>query len=256
MNLHEYQAKAVLRDYGIVTPRGQTIQAAAECAAAAEQLGGEAWVAKAQIHAGGRGKAGGVKLCRSVAELASVAHALLGQRLVTYQNAPDGQPVHTLLIEETLPIARELYLSLTVDRAAERIGIVASAAGGMEIEQVAAESPENILRESVQPVTGLMDYQCRNLAFGLGLAGEQIAAFASLLKTVYRLFIERDLALLEINPLVVTTEGRLLPLDCKMSLDDNALYRQKALAAEADMSQLDAKEAEAHSHNEIGRAHV
>ncbi len=249
MNLHEYQAKAVLREYGIATPRGVTVTAADQCAAAAGELGGEAWVIKAQVHAGGRGKAGGVKVCHSVEELAGTAHNLLGKRLVTYQNAPDGQPVHTLLIEETLPIARELYLSITLDRAAERIGLVASAAGGMEIEEVARATPDKILRESVNPVTGLMDYQGRNLAFGLGLAGEQVAAFVKLVKTAYRLFIERDLALLEINPLVVTTDGRVLPLDCKMGLDDNALYRQKALAELADMSQIDPKEAEAHRHN-------
>ena len=248
MNLHEYQAKAVLREFGVATPRGVVVTAAAECAPAAQALGGEAWVAKAQIHAGGRGKAGGVKLCRSVADLNAAVQDLLGRRLVTYQNAPDGQPVNGLLIEETLPIARELYLSITVDRAAERIGIVASAAGGMEIEAVARATPEKILREGVHPAAGLMDYQGRNLAFGLGLAGEQIAAFGKLLRTCYRLFVERDLALLEINPLVVTEDGRLLPLDCKMSVDDNALYRQKALAELNDLSQLDAKEAEAHQH--------
>ncbi|MBI5937449.1 MAG: ADP-forming succinate--CoA ligase subunit beta [Betaproteobacteria bacterium] len=249
MNLHEYQAKAVLRDYGIATPNGVTIHATAECASAAQQLGGTAWVAKAQIHAGGRGKAGGVKVCKSVDELSATAKALLGTRLVTYQNAPDGQPVSTLLIEETLAIARELYLSITVDRAAERIGIVASSAGGMEIEEVAAREPEKILRETVNPITGLMDYQGRNLAFGLGLAGDQIAAFVRMLKGFYRIFIEKDLALLEINPLIVTTDGQLLPLDCKMGVDDNALYRQKALAEQADLSQIDPKEAEAHAHN-------
>ncbi|MDD3530400.1 MAG: ADP-forming succinate--CoA ligase subunit beta [Gallionellaceae bacterium] len=249
MNLHEYQAKAVLREYGIATPRGVAIQAAAESAAAAETLGGDAWVIKTQIHAGGRGKAGGVKLCRSAAELATAAHALLGHRLVTYQNAPDGQPVTTLLVEETLPIARELYLSITVDRAAERIGLVASSAGGMEIEEVARSEPDKILRETVEPATGLMDYQGRNLAFGLGLSGEQVAAFVKLVKTCYRIFVDKDLSLLEINPLVVTGDGRILPLDCKMGVDDNALYRQKTLAELADFTQIDAKEAEAHSHN-------
>jgi succinyl-CoA synthetase beta subunit len=249
MNLHEYQAKAVLRDFGIATPRGIAISAADQCAAAVEELGGTAWVIKAQVHAGGRGKAGGVKLCRSADELKAAAESLLGKRLVTYQNAPDGQPVNTLLVEETLPIARELYLSITVDRAAERIGLVASAAGGMEIEEVAAKSPEKILRETVDPVTGLMDYQGRNLAFGLGLAGDQVAAFVKLVKACYRIFLEKDLALLEINPLVVTEDGRVLPLDCKMGIDDNALYRQKALAELADFSQIDPKEAEAHTHN-------
>ena len=249
MNLHEYQAKAILREFGIATPRGAAISAADQCARAAAELGGEAWVIKAQVHAGGRGKAGGVKLCRSAGELKAAAESLLGRRLVTYQNAPDGQPVSTLLVEETLPIARELYLSITVDRAAERIGLVASAAGGMEIEEVAAKSPDKILRETVDPVTGLMDYQGRNLAFGLGLAGDQVAAFVKLVKACYRIFMEKDLALLEINPLVVTEDGRILPLDCKMGVDDNALYRQKALAELADFSQVDPKEAEAHHHN-------
>ncbi len=248
MNLHEYQAKSVLRDYGIATPRGVVVSEAGQCAAAAAELGGAAWVAKAQIHAGGRGKAGGVKLVRSAEDLAVVAGQLLGKRLTTYQNAPDGQPVNQLLIEETLPIARELYLSITVDRAAECIGFVASAAGGMEIEEVARSEPEKILREWVNPVTGFMDYQGRNLAFGLGLEGEQIGAFVKLAKTLYKVFLEKDLALLEINPLVVTTEGRLLPLDCKMSVEDNALFRQKGLAAIADATQIDPKEAEAHAH--------
>jgi succinyl-CoA synthetase beta subunit len=249
MNLHEYQAKAVLRDYGVATPRGVTVGAPDQVPVALAELGGTAWVAKAQIHAGGRGKAGGVKLCRSADEVSAAASALLGQRLVTYQNAPDGQPVSTLLIEETLPVARELYLSITVDRAAERIGLVASAAGGMEIEEVARSEPEKILKEWVNPATGLMDYQGRNLAFGLGLAGEQIGAFVRLVKTLYRVFVDKDLALLEINPLVLTADGAILPLDCKMSLDDNALYRQKALAEQADMGQLDPKEAEAHAHH-------
>jgi succinyl-CoA synthetase beta subunit len=249
MNLHEYQAKAVLRDFGITTPRGMAITESDQCAGASAELGGDAWVIKAQVHAGGRGKAGGVKLCRSADELKAMAESLLGTRLVTYQNAPDGQPVNTLLIEETLPIARELYLSITVDRAAERIGLVASAAGGMEIEEVARTTPEKILRESVNPVTGLMDYQGRNLAFGLGLVGDQIGAFGKLVKACYRIFTEKDLSLLEINPLVVTEDGRVLPLDCKMAVEDNALYRQKALAELADFSQIDPKEAEAHHHN-------
>ena len=248
MNLHEYQAKAVLRDYGVPTPRGVVVSEAAQCPAAAAELGGVAWVAKAQIHAGGRGKAGGVKLVRSVDELAAVAGQLLGSRLTTYQNAPDGQPVNQLLIEETLPIARELYLSITVDRAAERIGFVASAAGGMDIEEVARTEPDKILKEWVNPVTGFMDYQGRNLAFGLGLEGEQIGAFVKLAKTLYRVFLDKDLALLEINPLIVTSDGTLLPLDCKMGVEDNALYRQKALAQIADDTQIDPKEAEAHAH--------
>ena len=249
MNLHEYQAKEVLKDYGIAVPRGMVVESADACAQVAAELGGSAWVVKAQVHAGGRGKAGGVRLCRSVEALTEAARALLGQRLITYQNAPDGQPVSRLLVEEPLPIARELYLSLTVDRAAERVGIVASSAGGMEIEEVAAREPEKILRETVHPVVGLMDYQGRNLAFGLGLAGEQVAAFTKLVKVLYRVFVDKDLSLLEVNPLVVTEDGRLLPLDCKMVVDDNALWRQRPLAALMDASQIDPKEAEAHAHN-------
>jgi succinyl-CoA synthetase beta subunit len=249
MNLHEFQAKAILREYGIAVPLGMVIEDPQQCAAAAGALGEGPWVVKAQVHAGGRGKAGGVRLCHSIDELAAAARALLGSRLVTYQNAPDGQPVQRLLVEESLPIARELYLSLTIDRAAERVGIVASAAGGVDIETVAASAPEKVLRESVHPAVGLMDYQGRNLAYGLGLEGGQVAALTQLVKALYRLFVAKDLALLEVNPLVLTTDGRLLPLDCKMSVDDNALWRQKALAAMLDTSQLDPKEAEAHAHN-------
>lgn len=249
MNLHEFHAKAILREYGIAVPRGMVIEDPQQCAAAAGALGEGPWVVKAQVHAGGRGKAGGVRLCHSIDELAAAARALLGSRLVTYQNAPDGQPVQRLLVEESLPIARELYLSLTIDRAAERVGIVASAAGGVDIETVAASAPEKVLRESVHPAVGLMDYQGRNLAYGLGLEGGQVAALTQLVKALYRLFVAKDLALLEVNPLVLTTDGRLLPLDCKMSVDDNALWRQKALAAMLDTSQLDPKEAEAHAHN-------
>ena len=249
MNLHEYQAKAVLREFGLTTPRGVVITSADQCPAATAELGGLPLVVKAQIHAGGRGKAGGVKLCRTQDELAAAANALLGSRLITHQNAPDGQPVKQLLIEETLSIARELYLSITVDRAAERIALVASSAGGMEIEEVARTQPEKILREWVNPVTGLMDYQGRNLAFGLGLVGEQVFAFVKLVKTLYRVFLEKDLDLLEINPLIVTADGCIVPLDCKMSVEANALYRQKALAEKADASQIDPKEAEALAHD-------
>ena len=249
MNLHEYQAKSVLRDYGIAVPRGMVVEDPDQCAAAARELGGGPCVVKAQVHAGGRGKAGGVKLCHTVDELAAAARELLGRRLITYQNAPDGQPVSRVLVEETLPVARELYLCLTVDRTAERIGIVASSAGGMDIEEVAAREPDRILRETAHPVVGVMDYQCRNLAFGLGLMGEQVSAFTRLVKALYRLFVDKDLALLEINPLVLTEDGRLLPLDCKMAVDDNALWRQKPLAALMDTSQIDPKEAQAHAHN-------
>ena len=246
MNLHEYQAKTLLQKYGIPVPRGQVVAAANEVAAATSEINSNAWVVKAQVHAGGRGKAGGVKVVKSATEAQNVAAELLGKTLVTYQNAPDGQPVNQVLIEETLPIARELYLSMLVDRTLERVVVVASVAGGMDIEEIAHTSPEKILQEVCDPLNGLVDFQARNLAFKLDLSGEQIGAFTKLLKGLYRLFKENDLALLEINPLVVTADGKLFALDCKMSVDDNALYRQKALAEQRDWSQEDSKEATAH----------
>ena len=242
MNLHEYQAKQVLREYGIATPRGAAIESPAQADGAVAELGGDAWVVKAQIHAGGRGKAGGVKLVRSHAAMQEAVNALLGKQLVTYQNAPDGQRVSRLLIEETLPIARELYLSLTVDRETERVALVASSAGGMEIEEVAHASPEKILKEFCDPLLGLQDFQCRALAFGLELEGKQIGEFGKLAKNLYRLFMDNDLAMAEINPLIVTTAGSLVALDCKIGIDDNALYRRKKLAEMNDASQIDAKE--------------
>jgi succinyl-CoA synthetase beta subunit len=246
MNLHEFQAKELLAGSGIAVPRGIAVESVEAALAASKELGGEAWVVKAQIHAGGRGKAGGVRLAKSAEEVMKASEALLGTRLVTRQNAPDGQPVNKVLIEETLPIARELYLSMLVDREAEKVAVVASASGGMEIEEVAAVTPERILREHCDPLWGLMPYQARNLAFGLGMAGDQVGDFVWLTQMLHRLFMEKDLSLLEINPLVVTAEGRLVPLDCKMTVEDNALYRQKPLAGYRDESQVDVKEAAAH----------
>ncbi|HSH73611.1 MAG TPA: ADP-forming succinate--CoA ligase subunit beta [Methylophilaceae bacterium] len=246
MNLHEFQAKQLLQRYGLAVPNGQVVQSAEAAAAATKEIAGDAWVVKAQVHAGGRGKAGGVKIVKTASEAQSVAYSLLGKSLVTYQNAPDGQPVHQLLVEQTLPIARELYLSVLVDRSLERVVMVASSAGGMDIEEIAATQPEKILQEICDPLNGLVDFQARNLAFALGLVGDQIGAFTKLAKGLYKLFKENDLALLEINPLVITTDGKLVALDCKMSVDDNALYRQKALAEQRDWSQDDNKEAEAH----------
>jgi succinyl-CoA synthetase beta subunit len=242
MNLHEYQAKQVLRKYGIATPRGAAIDSASQLEGAMTELGGDAWVVKAQIHAGGRGKAGGVKLVRSRDAAKEAVNALLGTTLVTYQNAPEGQLVSRLLIEETLPIARELYISLTVDRESERVALVASSEGGMEIEEVAEHSPEKILKEFCDPLLGLQDFQCRALAFGLGLQGAQIAEFGKLAKSLYKLFMENDLAMAEINPLIVTASGNLVALDCKIGVDDNAVFRHKDLAAMNDNSQIDPKE--------------
>ena len=246
MNLQEYQAKTMLQKYGIPVPRGQVIAVAKESIAVTSEITSDAWVVKAQVHAGGRGKAGGVKVVKSASEAQKIASELLGKTLITYQNAPDGQPVNQVLIEETLPIARELYLSMLVDRSLERVVVVASSVGGMDIEEIAQNSPEKILQEICDPLSGLVDYQARNLAFKLDLVGEQISAFTKILNGLYRLFKENDLALLEINPLVVTSTGKLFALDCKMSIDDNALYRQKALAEQRDWSQEDSKEAVAH----------
>ena len=246
MNLHEYQAKHLLQRYGLVTPTGIVVQSEEAAAAATREIAGCAWVVKAQVHAGGRGKAGGVKIVKSAHEAQAVASALLGKSLVTYQNAPEGQPVHQILVEQTLPIACELYLSMLVDRTLERVVIIASSAGGMDIEEIASTQPEKILQEVCDPLNGLVDYQARNLAFALDLSGDQIMAFAKLTKGLYKLFKENDLALLEINPLVVTSDGKLVALDCKMTVDDNALYRQKGLAELQDWSQSDAKEAVAH----------
>ncbi len=249
MNLHEYQAKNLLRSANISTPRGIPAADADAAVAAATELGGAAWVVKAQIHAGGRGKAGGVKLVKSLDAVRALASSLLGKPLVTTQNAPEGQPVNRVLVEETLPIARELYLSLLVDRETERIAIVASAAGGVDIEAVAEATPDKVLTETCDPLLGVQDFQCRALAFSLELTGEAYQDFCRLLPALYRVFIANDLSLLEINPLVVTTDNRVLALDCKMSVDDNALYRRKVLAELRDDSQIDAKEAAANAAN-------
>jgi succinyl-CoA synthetase beta subunit len=249
MNLHEYQAKQILRSGNIITPRGIAAASAESALEAARELGGNAWVVKAQIHAGGRGKAGGVKVVKSLDDVRAMAASLLGRQLVTNQNAPDGQPVNQVLVEETLPIARELYLSLLVDRETERVAIVASAAGGMDIEEVAHATPEKVLTETCDPLLGVQDFQCRALAFALELTGEAYKDFCRLLPQLYRVFISNDLSLLEINPLVVSSENRVLPLDCKMSVDDNALYRRRALAELRDDSQIDAKEAAANAAN-------
>lgn len=247
MNLHEYQAKHLLKQYGLPTPIGAVAGTATAAREAAKNINCATFVVKAQIHAGGRGKAGGVKLLKSLDDVETYANSLLGKTLVTYQNAPDGQMVQQVLVEETLPIARELYLSMLVDRTLERVVVVASPAGGMDIEDIAATQPEKILQEICDPLNGLVDYQARNLAFALNLSGEQTSAFTKLLKGLYKLFKENDLSLLEINPLVVTTDGKLVALDCKMAVDDNALYRQKVLNELRDLSQEDAKEATAHA---------
>ena len=246
MHLHEFQAKALLRDYGIATPPGEAAASVEQAQAAALRLGGTSWVVKAQIHAGGRGKAGGVKKVDSLDTVKSYAQQLLGQTLVTVQTGAQGKPVQQLLIECPVQIQRELYLSVLVDRETERVVMIASSSGGMEIEEVARATPEKILTVVIDPVVGLQPYQCRQVAYALDLAAHY-KSLAALLQGLYRLFVEKDLSLLEINPLVVTEQG-LLAADAKINCDENALYRHADLQALRDISQEDAKEAAASEH--------
>src|SRR6266851_2275183 len=225
MKIHEYQAKEIFRRFGVPTPRGEMVTTPDQARAVAERLGTKIVVVKAQIHAGGRGKAGGVKLAKSPAEAAELAKSILGMKLVTPQTGPAGRIVQRLLIEEGLDIKRELYLSILVDRAVAAPVIMASTAGGMEIEEVAHKNPELILRETILPATGLQPYHARKLAFGLGLSGDAAAAAGPFLQALYRAFLETDASLAEINPLIVTGDGKLVALDAKMAFDDNALYR-------------------------------
>ncbi len=249
MNLHEYQSKQLFADYGIPVPQGIAAHSPAEAGRAAKELGGDLWVVKAQVHAGGRGKAGGVKLVKSVAEAEEVAKTMLGSQIVTHQTTVDGLPVNVVLVEQGTAIERELYLSLLVDRGRERIVFMASAAGGMDIETVAAETPEKILKVAVNPATGLMGYQARQLGFGLGLDKKQTRQFAVIADALYRMFVEKDASLVEVNPLIVTEGGDLMALDAKINLEDNALFRQKTLAEMRDPSQEDEMENEASAHD-------
>lgn len=242
MNLHEFQSKQVFNQYGLPVPNNRVVTTSADAATAASALDGDSWVVKAQIHAGGRGKAGGVKRVDDVETLTHAVGAMLGSRLVTIQTGEQGQPVNRVLIEETCNIARELYLGAVIDRSSRRVVLMASTEGGVEIEKVAAETPEKILKTKINPLTGLQPYQGRELAFGLGLEGAQIKQFGNLLSGLATLFIEKDLSLVEVNPLVVTHEGDLLCLDAKINIDDNALFRQSALLEMRDTSQEDERE--------------
>jgi succinyl-CoA synthetase beta subunit len=248
MNLHEYQSKKLLAKYGVPVPEGLVAANADEAEAAARALGGSAWVVKAQVHAGGRGKAGGVKLARELEAVRSAASTMLGQRLVTRQTGPAGLPVDKVYVEAGSEIERELYLSLTLNRECGRVAVVASAAGGMDIEEVAQATPERILAVNVHPATGLQPWQCRQLAFGIGLDGEQAAQFHSILQALYRLYLERDASLIEINPLIVTRGGALVALDCKLDIEANALFRQPEMAALRDRNQEDPAERAASEH--------
>ena len=242
MNLHEYQAKHLLTEYDVPVPVSEVVWSPEDALNAAEKLGGDRWVVKAQVHAGGRGKAGGVKIVSSKDELKTAVKALIGTRLVTYQTDEHGQPVNQVLIEAPSDIARELYLGAVIDRASQRIVFMASMEGGVEIEKVADETPEKILKVVVDPMVGLEPFQCRQLFFGLGLELQQMRVFTKIMQGLYKLFTERDFSLLEINPLVVTKSGELICLDAKVNIDDNALYRQPELREMRDTTQEDERE--------------
>ncbi len=249
MNLHEYQSKKLFTEYGIPVPDGIPAETAEAARDAAIELGGELWVVKAQVHAGGRGKAGGVKLARSPEEVLEFASGMLGTMLVTHQSGPEGLPVDVVYVEAGAGIERELYLSMLVDRAVSKVSIIASAAGGMDIEQVAAKTPDKILTEAISPAGGIEDTQVNKLAAGLGFDDKQSAQFANLIRCIYRLFLECDASLVEVNPLIVTAGGDVLALDAKVNIDDNSLFRQERLAELRDRRQEDEREREAAKHN-------
>ena len=245
MKIHEYQAKSVLARFGVPVPRGEVIFNASEAAAVAERLGTSVVVVKAQIHAGGRGKGGGVKLAKSPDEAERIARQMIGMTLVTHQTGPEGRTVGRVLIEEGLQIERELYLSMLLDRAAARPVIIASGSGGMDIEEVAAKEPEKILREHIDPATGVIPFQARKLAFALGLDAGPAGKMVKLLDAIYKAYIETDASLIEINPLILTRGGDLIALDAKVAFDDNALYRHHDIREFRDLSEEDPLEVEA-----------
>ena len=245
MNIHEYQAKEILRRYNVAVPRGKVAFTAEEAVSAAEELGGKIFVVKAQIHAGGRGKAGGVKIAKSVDEVRELASKMIGMKLVTHQTGPEGKEVRRVLIEEGIDIARELYLGIVLDRAVSKLVFMASTEGGVEIEKIAAEKPEAILKEYVDPKIGLQPFQARKIAFGLGLEGDQVKNAVKFIASLYKAFTESDASLAEINPLVVTSDGKVLALDAKMNFDDSALFRHQDILEMRDLNEEDPLEVEA-----------
>ena len=249
MNLHEYQAKQVFSAYGIPVPSGHVAATAEQAVQAAQQLGGSVWVVKAQVHAGGRGKAGGVKLARDLDAVRAAAQGMLGTRLATKQTGPEGLPVGQVYVETGSAIEREIYLSLTLNREKGRLAMIGSAAGGMDIEEVAAHTPEKITTVNIHPAAGLQPYQCRRMAFALGFKGAQIAEFQKIAMALYQLTLDKDASLVEVNPLIVTKEGHLVALDAKINIDANAVYRQKALEEMRDESQEDPMELAASRHD-------
>ena len=249
MKIHEYQGKAVLAEFGVPVPKGRVIDQAADAADVFAELGGGLCVVKAQIHAGGRGKGGGVKLARTAAEAVEYANDILGMQLVTHQTGPEGTKVMKVLVEEGTDIARELYVAMVPDRETQRVCLMASTEGGMDIEKVAAETPEKILKEWVDPAVGLCAYQCRKVAFALGIEGKAVRAMTKVLIGLYDAFMAKDGSLAEINPLVVTGDGEIIALDAKFNFDSNALYRQKGIVAMRDFGEEDEREIEASKHD-------
>ncbi len=249
MKIHEYQGKEILKKFGVPVPQGGVAFSVDEAVEVAKRLGGSVWVVKAQIHAGGRGKGGGVKVAKSIDEVRTLAGQILGMRLVTHQTGPEGKIVKRLLIEQGISIARELYVGITLDRARSQNVVMASTEGGMEIEKVAAETPEKILKEAVHPTIGLKDFQARKLAFGLGLSGDAFKNCVKFLRALYKAYEEMDCSLAEINPLVITTDGQVLALDAKINFDDNALDRHPELAPMRDLDEEEPLEIEASKFN-------
>ena len=245
MKVHEYQGKSILAEFGVPVPKGRVIDQPSEASQVYEELGGKLCVVKAQIHAGGRGKGGGVKLARSAAEAVEHAHAILGMQLVTHQTGPEGKEVLKVLIEEGTDIARELYVAMVPDRETQRVCLMASTEGGMDIEKVAEETPEKILKEWIEPAVGLSGYQCRKVAYALGLEGTAVRAAGKVFVGLYKAFIAKDASLAEINPLVVTGDNEIIALDAKFNFDSNAMYRQKAIVEMRDLSEEDEREIEA-----------
>jgi succinyl-CoA synthetase beta subunit len=249
MKIHEYQAKEILKKFGVPVPNGGVVFSVDEAVKVAQGLGGSVWVVKAQIHAGGRGKGGGVKVAKSLDEVRQYASQILGMRLVTHQTGPEGKLVKRLLIEQGISIAKELYVGITLDRAKSQNVVMASTEGGVEIEKVAAETPEKILKEAVNPTIGFRDFQARKLAFGLGLSGDAFKNAVKFLLALYKAYEASDASLAEINPLVLTTDGQVLALDAKMNFDDNALYRHPDFVAMRDLDEEEPLEIEASKHN-------
>jgi len=248
MDIHEYQAKELLAGFGVPVPRGSVAYSADQAVYAATEIGGWHWAVKAQIHAGGRGKAGGVKLCRTYQDVAAAAKALLGATLVTHQTGPAGKVVHRLYVEAAEPLVRELYLGFVLDRKAERIRVIASAEGGMEIEDIARDKPDSLLQIEVEPAVGLQPFQAREIAFGLGLNLKQVSQAVQTILGCYRAFRDLDATMVEINPLVITKDDRVVALDAKMSFDDNALFRRRQIAEMRDVQEEDPREAMANQH--------